>query len=65
MKTINGLKYDGAEIVNYPVRGSISVLFQTKTSRDEVHFESTKIEVIRDIYKQCISLKNVLHYELN
>mgnify|MGYP000563128474 CR=1 FL=1 len=65
MQSIYGFNYSGAEIINASERGSLSVWFQTDTGKVEKCFRANKIEVIRELYKQCISMRNVVDYEIN
>lgn len=61
----HGLDFDGAEIVPTAERGSLSVLFQTDKGREEIHFQTAKVEVLRRLYQACISAANVLQYKVN
>jgi len=65
MQSIYGFEYSGAEIINTPERGSLSVLFQLENKRVEMCFRSNKIEVIRELYKQCIIKRNVIQFDIN
>lgn len=58
-------KYDGAEIIDKPVRGSISVTYIEDGSEQILHFFTMSPHVIRNLYRQCMEMDFIVKHEMN
>jgi hypothetical protein len=60
-----GLNFEGAEIINHPDKGSLTVVFDTDNGKVKVHFQTDLVGVLRRLYQHCASANNVVAYNVN